>query len=317
MKKRITLIGLSLFALLAGCSKQNLSDKKENFSDKGISYSFRLPKNWTTQEQFKHLYNEAAVFGAQDEKSKSDMFIRTTEKRESDVDKFKEKTKKELLKTYDLKEVYVENFEANGCPVIAYTFNGRFDKQTVFVHNFYVLTKQRVVEFTFYSAANGAYEKRAEIFEESVKTLVEEEEVAATETSSEEQSNQKIENTQFSFAFSGYKVLTNSTGSRLLIVRYVFTNKEKEAIAPDVWNSLVTAEQDGKELKLGSVSEEESSSDLSYLLQVAKLPIKKGESVESAAIYELNDSSMSNISMSFDSKEFKDQKPFVISIENK
>ncbi|MEI5990869.1 hypothetical protein A5881_002374 [Enterococcus termitis] len=317
MKKGRRIIILCLFIVLAGCSKQNLSETNEDFSDDDYNYTFQLPKGWRSQEEYKNLYNETAIFGAEDKNSKSYMFIRTTKKNETNVAKFKQKTEKALKKAYDLKDIYDETFEVDDFPVIAYTFQGSYDNENVFVHDFYVILDQQVVEFTFYSALEGNYEKRADRFAESVRTFsIVDRKSKTTESLPSNSNNQIIKNEEVSFTLTGYKIVTGPQNKRLLIIRYVFANNMDKPNFPNMWNTVVHVEQDGKELKESSITENEEASDLGYLLKVGKSPVSKNDSVESASVYELIDSSTADVLFIFDDNQFKDSKPIHLPIRN-
>lgn len=317
MKKVRAIIILCLFMLVAGCSKQTLSGTKAKFSDDEYNYTFQLPKGWKSQEDYKTLYNEAAIFGAEDDNSNSYMFIRTTKKNEADVDKFKQKKAKELKKAYDLHDIYEETFKVADFPVVAYTFQGAYDNEIVFVHDFYVMLDQKLVEFTFYSATEGNYEERAKRFEESVKTLSEEvKTIKTTESLSPNSNNQKVENNEAAFTLTGYKIVTASENKEVLIIRYIFKNKQDTPTAPNMWDSVVQIEQEGKKLSKSSLTESEEATDLSYLLEVGKTPISKNESVESASVYDLPSSTLSDIIFTFDQEKFEESEPIHLLIKN-
>lgn len=317
MKKRIGIIILCLFILLTGCSKQKRSEHNASFSDDEYNYSFQLPKGWKSQEEYKNLYNEAAIFGAEDENSKSNMFIRTTKKNEADVEKFKQKTKKELKKIYELKDIYEESVEVEDFPAVAYTFQGSYDNEIVFVHEFYIILDQKVVEFTFYSATEGNYENRADSFVESVQTFhIIDQKNKTTETVSTNSNNQKIKNEEVSFTLTGYKIISGPEKKRLLIIRYVFANNLDKPNYPNLWSTVVRVEQGGEELKESSITESGEASDLEYLLKVGKRPVSKNDSVESAAVYELVGSSTSDVLLIFDADQFEESKPIHLPIRN-
>lgn len=316
MKKTIVTIILGGLLVITGCAKSSLEETREHFSDKGFTYSFQLPKDWDAQEEYQSLYNPKAVFGAEDQNSKSYMFIRTKETSEVNSEKLKEQTKQELKKNYKLAGLEAETFKVNNLPSFVYIFQGIYNQEEVIIYDFYVILDQRIVELTFYSAVSNNVEKQAESFKKSVKTLLEERKtVDTTDEPMETSTNLKIENEAVSFTLTGYKMISDTEEKRLLIVRYLFLNKQSDPVQPNVWNSLVTAKQDGQELALSSVTESQEASDLSYLLQVGKTAIGKDDLVQTAVVYEQLGSSMSDISINFDQTAFKDHEPIILPIK--
>ena len=241
------------------------------------------------------------------------MFIRTRKNSEIDHEK---QIEQELKENYELDDLEVETFKSNERSVLLYKFQGLYNHEEVSIHDFYVVLNQRMVEFTFYSPANSNDTKQVELFKQSVTTLNEEKSTEAkTSESMEENTDLKIENDAVSFTLTGYKMITGTEEKRLLIIRYLFLNKQTEPSMPNIWNSIVTAKQDGQALTVSSITESEEVSDLSYLLQVGKTAIGKGDLVQTAVVYELPDSSMSDISFTFDQATFKDQTPIILPIK--
>lgn len=302
---------------LAGC-KQKLSDEKEKFDGAGISYEMKLPSSWEVQKDYKEKYNEAASFGAKDKKSNSDMFVLINKKAGMDLKDFGDKTRTELSEAYgykDEKELYMNTFELNKFPVYKYTVYSTFKEKQVWGHLYYVETEHSLVQLIFYSADDSNYEKRAEIIDESVRSLVETsyKDVAdepVKDNTSEE--TVEIKNNQLTFSIKGFQVLDIKNDNKIASVRFEMTNNSEEEISAERWLQLVKAKQNEEELKSTGLPEAKRGTVMDTQFSKQKEMVKPGESIETLVLYELLDEDP--VILSFDQEAFKDQEDMVLDI---
>lgn len=67
----------------------------------------------------------------------------------------------------------MNSFELNGGKGYKYTVQTRIDNKKSWLHLYYVETESGMVRFDFYPADDGKHKKRAEIIDESVRSLKE------------------------------------------------------------------------------------------------------------------------------------------------
>ncbi|MBO0466148.1 DUF5067 domain-containing protein [Enterococcus plantarum] len=320
MKKRISVLYLFVICciLLIGCSDK-LSEKKETFEGQGITYQFKLPAKWNKIESFKDTINKNAVFGAEDTNSNSTMFIMTYLKSTVELKDFASKTRVELQKRYNYKElegVYMKEYEINKHKAIKYTLNTTYKQQDVWAHFYYVETEHGFVELIFYSANDGSYEKRSLIIDESVDTLVETKSTKNSETTDStentDESNLEVKNDRLTFTMDGVMTLIEDDKSKKLVLRYQLTNLSDEQLIPKEVQSYITATQNGTKLEPTEISDASQDLDLKELIQAGEKTIAKEEKIESVWVFSLLDSS--NVTLTFDQDQFKDQNPQLVDL---
>lgn len=318
MKKRtcsfIFVFLMSIF--LSGCTTK-LSDKKSTFDAKGIDYEFQLPSTWKKTDDFKQVYNQAAVFGAVDSKSNSTMFVTGERKDQVVLKNFGERMRKEVAKLYGYKkteDVYMKEFELNGKKAYKYTVKTIFEKRTVWLHLYYVETKSGMIRFDFYSIDDGDYEKRAKIIDQSVRSLKETSDKGETDTVGEEDTI-TFENDAIALKIVGIMHLKGDNDTKLLALRYSVTNKSDQSISANQWDSLVRLTQQETDLSGAELPKENAMLDLPKLLAQKDVTLSKGETVESVSLYTLKDTS--NVELIPSDKEFPNTKPIQLTVPNK
>ncbi|WP_086314549.1 hypothetical protein A5821_002129 [Enterococcus sp. 7F3_DIV0205] len=299
--------------LLTGCSK-NLSKEATTFSGQGVTYEINLPSSWKTDEAGKEAYNRQAVYGGEDTKSNSHVFILTYLKSEVNRQDFAKKTRVELQKRYNYKElsgVYMQEYQINKQPAVKYTLNTKFKDKDVWAHFYYVETSHGFVEMIFYSANDGDYKERSKIIDASVETLVEKDAKAGDSLTTEQTEDSeggdeiKIENENMSILIDGVMKLPDGDKNSLLVIRYRFTNKKEEAMIPEENQKLITATQAEQVLTKGNLSKENPELDVKELIKKGAEPVEKDQMVEAAFVYELaNDDK--RVVLNFSKEEFKD-----------
>ncbi|MBO0445105.1 hypothetical protein IGJ55_000294 [Enterococcus sp. AZ170] len=287
MKQRIIALIFSglLFLTLTGCQKGQLEKANETFTADDSEYSFKLPKGWKVEKEYKETFNEAAVFGAEDSNSRSEMFVRAQPSKPLDEQELKQETKESLLAFYKLEAGEVESFDVDGLPAIHYLMPSVYKKKAVWLDMYFVTTKTHLVNFQFYRPRDNSAEKQKQVIYESVKTL-KQLRGSQTLTSSSQQkgakNNQKLENQRVAIQLTGNKIVGNQ-----LILRYVITNKTSEDLIPvDEWQQMFSVTEAGEHL---AITEQPKADDteLDYLLKQNKQRLPANESIESAVVYTL------------------------------
>ncbi|OJG99286.1 hypothetical protein RV18_GL001354 [Enterococcus termitis] len=298
---------------LSGCQSFSLQKEEESLYVNSSEYYFKLPMNWSIEEDPQKELNEDAKFGASDTKSNSVMFIRTQHAEGIDEKKMKSNVEKYLKNYYDLNSMKKASFKVGDLPVLSYVFKSSYKKKPAWAQMYYVLSENNIVEFVFYSPVDNSEEKRKQVFEEVVKTLREKVD-AETVASSEEKTTayNRFETEDMSIYLSSYKVEKQDANS-ILVIRYVFTNKGKESLVPsEQWNKLIVASQNDKELQVFN-NEDITDTELSYLLSRGNEEAKKGKTVESAVIYYLHDEA-ETVTFTFNQSLLAGREPLVLDI---
>lgn len=316
MMKRKIVILLSLLLLATGCTAK-LSEKEETFSDKGIDYSIQLPDTWETNEESKTVYGEGAVFSASDTKSNSSMYISTQRLESVDLKDFASKTKEQLAKTYNyenVEDLYMNEFEVDGRAAYKYTAFTRFGEKEVWAHLYYIETENGFVQLVYYSADDGSYKKRAEIIDESAKSL---KQIKVTQESWEETTDSssntvvdddslKVANDTCEFGIKGARVLETKDKKQLLIIRYSIRNLGEAIITPQVFNEWIQAKQGEAVLQKAELPDSEKTTEEGLLVQQQETEISKNMTVDTLAIYELNDTD-TTVLLDFSDEQFPGQ----------
>ncbi|MBO0446716.1 hypothetical protein IGJ55_002221 [Enterococcus sp. AZ170] len=289
-KKKLYLI-LVLLIFISGCSAK-LSKKKESFEGKGIEYTFQLPSTWEKSLDYKVTYSNEAIFGAKDTKSNSTLVVMAERKESMDLTDFGNRIRKELKKQYNYKDeadIFMKEFNVGKYKGYKYTLDTTFDKRESWLHLYYIETAHGMVQLNYYSAKDGNYEKRAEIIDDSARSVKEKKDNGAE---SETEDEIVFQNDDFSLTLTGVMNVTGETGQKLLALRYTVVNKTKDqAIKADKWDSLIQATQNGKQLVEGKLANDNSILDIPKLIEQKTKEIPAGNSLEGVSLYELKDDS--------------------------
>ena len=303
-----------LFIFLAACQNNRLSDVDVSFESKDLSYTFRLPKDWETEEDYQNVFNKAAVFGAVDTNSISRMFIRTEQYEENvSEEKLKQAAKEQLEKYHEELTAEPEVFQANDYTGVYYKGEDLYKRKPVWLHLYFVAVGNQVVEFQFQSPKDQSDKKRQELFRQSVQSIAVEskgQESSAKESQALVQTPKKAENDQLSFQITGQKVAKQKNGETVLIIRYVCTNKGEEAIVPEKrWQKAVTVQQGAATLNVT----DDLGEEVSYLRQAGSESLAASKTVEAAAVYSLPDET-ANIRLVFAKDLFPNKEALELTI---
>lgn len=274
--------------LLTGCTGK-LSEVVDDFSDGSIQYSVQLPQTWTVSTDPTEQFNAEAVFGSEDSKSNSYLFVLTKEKTAVELDGLGERTREELQERYnldDVEDVPMEEFEVAGRPAYKYTLETVYEGKQVWLYFYYVETEHSLVQFVVYSAADNQADSRSELIDQSVKTLKETGVEAETEATAEQII---IKNEQLVFDINGILALEEG-GKSFVAVRYKLTNLgSEESVTPSMWAELMQVSQGEQQLSLADNPADAKRLDFTELVENQERIVAKGEVVESVVFYELKD----------------------------
>lgn len=310
MKQMTQLIILCFFLLTSvGCQKYDLMNEEEQFSTDGSSFSFRLPSGWQVEKDYKEVFNEAALFGAEDTNSRSVMFIRAQKSEQLNEQQLVTQTKTALKQYYLVDEVEEETFQIANFSAVYYPLKSVYDNRAVWLDNYFIATETHVVEFLFYRPRQGGTEGQQEIIRQSVETLKQLETTASSEEKREEITEQKVTTDMLSIQLTGHKIQGDK-----LILRYVLTNNsEKQLIPLKEWEELMEVTEAGSLLDITKVTDE-SDSELTYLQERSSQRLPAGDSVETVVVYELQQD-QGDITIQADEQRINGDKPVVLKIE--
>ncbi|WP_395321175.1 DUF5067 domain-containing protein [Levilactobacillus parabrevis] len=90
------------------------------------------------------------------------------------------------------------------------------------------------------------------------------------------------------YDLTGTDVTASATANRnLFVIYYTVTNQQSKAIVPsDLWESSVTAKQDGKKLGTGNLAFTTSQTKDNDLLNNTVMPVKPGKTAKGLAMFE-------------------------------
>lgn len=311
-KKRLYMMMLFLF-VLSGCSAK-LAEEKAVFDGSGYHYEFQLPDSWKQQEAsvYKNNFGEAAVFGAEDEKSDSFMYVLTFPKEEIELEGFGEKTREELQKVHgykNIEDIFMKEYEVNGYPAFKYTVNTNFKDESIWAHFYYLVTEHSVVQINFYSADDRNYEKRVEILNESADSLREvgEAETTATADSSAETAGSSLytENDSLRFDVTGYRKITVDD-QEYLAVRFKIMNKTDTVVTPALWYEKAILTQGETKLVQADFPEGAEAGNLKELAVTNDEEVLKGQEQEGLAFYKVSsDKNERIVKVQFNEDEFE------------
>lgn len=310
-KNGLRILVLLLF-ILSGCSAK-LADEKTTFEGAGHQYEFSLPDTWKQQEPsvYKKNYGETAVFGAEDEKSDSFMYILTFPIDEVVLEGFGEKTREDLQKVHGYKnseDIFMKEYEVNGYPAFKYTVNTFYKDDSIWVHYYYIVTENSLVQINYYSADDRNYEKRVEILNESADSLKEigEATIETEESTSEIESNSLYtENDLLRFDVTGYRKITVAD-QEYLAVRFKIMNKADTAVTPALWYEKTTLKQGENKLAQAEFPDDAEAANLKELAVTNKEPVLKGQEQEGLAFYKVSsDENERIVKVMFNENEFE------------
>ncbi|MFD2305197.1 DUF5067 domain-containing protein [Enterococcus termitis] len=292
-KKRIMIPIVLLLIVFSGCSAK-LADKEESFKAKGIEYTIQLPSTWETTTDFKVKYSNEAVFGAQDTKSNSTLVVMGERKETVELDDdFGKRMRKELKTQYNYdkeSEIYMKEFKIGKYKGFKYTLDTMFEKRSTWLHLYYIETEHGFLQLNYYSANDGGHEKRAEIIDQSARSV---KEIADSGNESSAESEEVVfKNETVSIELTGVMNLEGEGDKKLLALRYTVKNtSEKTAVTAGLWDEAIQVTQQGKELKEGKLPKSNTILDIPKLIEQKKNEIQVGKTGESVSLYELTDTS--------------------------
>ncbi|WP_086312451.1 hypothetical protein A5821_000148 [Enterococcus sp. 7F3_DIV0205] len=292
MKKKIIGLGFILLLVLSGCSAK-LSEKKESFDGKGIDYTFQLPSTWEKSLDYKVAYSNEAIFGAKDMKSNSTLVVMSERKESIDLTDFGKKIRKELKKQYNYKnesDIFMKEFKVGKYKGYKYTLDTLFDKRATWLHLYYIETAHGMVQLNYYSAKDGNYEKRAEIIDESARSVKEVKDNGPKADTEDEEI--VFENDELTLSLTGVMNVVGEAEQKLVALRYTITNKSKEqSIKADKWDTTIKVTQNGKTLTQGKIAQDNTILDIPKLIEQKNEIIPQEGSLEGVTLYELKDDS--------------------------
>ncbi|WP_321385912.1 hypothetical protein [uncultured Enterococcus sp.] len=320
-KKQIMYFMTIILLVLSGCEAK-LSDKVETFDSDSSVYQFQLPSTWEKRAEadYQAEFGSRAVFAAVDKQSNSQMFVQASPKETLDMTDFGDATRENLQKIYgysNLEDIYMTDYEVNGNQVYKYTLNGYYKDESVWVHSYYVLTENEVLEFVFYSADDNRYEDRVKIIDQSVDTVERKEEKAGSATSdsaaettqeSSEIPETAVENEQLSFNVTGYRKITIEDQA-YLAVRFSVLNNGDEALKPKIWYDKVNVKQGDSVLKQADFPDNDEAGNLKVLAEDNNKSLEKGESSAGLAFYSLLSDKEDTVYVEFLESEFEQREP--------
>lgn len=302
--------------LLSGCSLA-LADDTTQFSKDGFSYEITLPESFEAVKDFDERFHQEAAFGAEDTKSYSSMFVRVYPKEAVQFTNFLEKKQEELSKQYGYtngKKVYATEFDMNDLQAYKFTVFTTFEDKQVWAHLYYVATAHGLAQIVFYSADDNAYEKRAEIIDQSVRTLKETAYTQPTESTTEEDTKKTgmhVQGNELSFDITGCRTLT-SGNERFFVIRYQTQNHTANDVTPAIWQEMVTAKQGETTLAVVPLPDSEQATEAWQLFAQQNEVIAPEKTLESVVVYALAD--QTEIALSFDATQFPNQKTTYLSV---
>lgn len=305
---------LLLIFPLSACQKFSLSNQSSSFETATHLYTFQLPEGWESVEEYQTEFNRAAVFGALDTQSTGRMFVRNYDEAGLSKETLKKWSKQQLSE--EMKEVEPTFVETGDFPCVSYRFQGKFKRREMWIHLYYVATKEAVIEFYYYTPKDQSEEKRETLLQQSIASLDEEKRAEATEESVEVVTG-RVENEQLRLQLLGGESTELSDGSQWLIVRYICENKGEAAIYPkQEWEKLVVVSQEGEGLtQLSEIQQEELAEDTQFLIEEGQKEIITGKISESVSIYKLKSESLP-IKVTFDSEVFPEAEPVQLHLKN-
>lgn len=102
------------------------------------------------------------------------------------------------------------------------------------------------------------------------------------------------------YDLTGTNVTASATANRnLFVIYYTVTNRQSKAIVPsDLWESSVSAKQDGKKLSTGNLAFTTSQTKDNNLLNNTVMPVKAGKTAKGLAMFEPKNSDPVSVTFS-------------------
>lgn len=312
-KNKLFLVLTTLF-LLSGCQGYSLSDKQQHFSTEQNTYRFQLPKKWEKDPNYQRHYNKETVYGAEDTNSVATLAIRSrgTAKNEA---AFAESIQKLLQEVYGEKKK-IQLSKIGEYPMAEYLVQSRVENKMRWVHLYYVLAGDEIIEFQFKTPQDHRDKKRTEVLKKSVRSLKwKKQEKQKKKNPLEDQALNEADNDQINLQLTGYK-FTQVSGQNLLFVRYTCTNKGENPIIPeDTWKQAVTLTQNEQPLQVYQGAAPEPVEELTFLKKQSQVEIGKDGAVETAQFYQLA-SPTETVKVTFNQKQFPNKEAIWLKAEN-
>lgn len=228
IRKQNYIVSMLLFLLfMSGCG-QKLSEKEASFTGNSLEYTIQLPDSWKKTTNYQTKFNESAVFGAEDTKSKSQLYVLVDRKNKINTKEFGKEMQQEIAIRYGYKkasDIYFKEEKKEDKTFYKYTLRTNFDKQNVWLHLYYVESANGMVQVVIYSANDGNYKKRSEMLHESLLTLQEIKDLG------EDESFEKpilFENQKISLELIGVMPIQSNQNNQMVALRYKVTNKHRK-----------------------------------------------------------------------------------------
>ncbi|MCB5952511.1 hypothetical protein LI951_10580 [Enterococcus sp. BWT-B8] len=287
---RVLVVFCLLLLILTGCGQGKLSAETVSFTGNEIAYRFSLPEKWEAVEAYKEVFNQAAVFGAEDSQSTARMFIRVEEVPGLAKEDLIETTQTTLEELYSVEgSMTPTEFEVGEWPGVYYLAESTYKKRKMWVHLFYVATDTNLVEFQFYSPDDQSDAKRKALFEQSVQTL-KETGVATTDTSEGATTGNDLgtmNNDIVDLQITGYKQVDWTTEEDLLVLRFTCVNVSTASFSPkEQWSKGIKATAGSTPMTLVSLMDlGELDSEIKTLLEAGEDSLEAGKTREAAVVY--------------------------------
>lgn len=315
MKKKWNYLCLILaisVSFLAGCSKEPIEKQKETVEGSGLTYTFQLPKYWKKQENFTEQYGKQAVFGAQDGKSNSGMFVLIFPKKDVEKKEFGKRTQSELANRNGYKkaeDVYMKEYTVNKQKAFKFTFETTVASKRSWAHFYCLFTENGVIQFMFYSANDTSYKDRVKLIDASVETVKQtayDAEVAAKEAEKEHGQEITLEKKDhYRVMITGLGKMSGDDEKELVMLRYTLTNQDKDVIQPASWEESIQIKQGSQLLKPASIPKKNTSYEVEELVRNGMSNLEPNQTIEGVLLYELSgkESLQLQLNEGIDSKE--------------
>lgn len=296
------IILLAFCGLFGGCSAETLEKDSKTVEGEGITYTFRLPKGWKKQENFQDRYGRQAVFGSEDTRSNSGMFILIFSKDKIDRAGFGEETRKELAQKngyQEVNDVYMKEYKINEVPAYKYTFETKFNGKKMWAHFYCIFSENGVIQLMFYSADDANYKKRVERIDEAVST-VKETGFDQTNVSSEANENRDeitLNHNQFVVTMTGIAKISSDIKQPLLVIRYEYKNKSGEKKIPHHWADFIQVKQENQLLQEANFPTKSKAYEIKELVENSNQEVLPNETIQGVLLYELR--STETVQMTF------------------
>lgn len=243
------------------------------------------------------------------------MFIATKSKNDVDLKDFGKKTREQLSEAYNYEkvaDVYMKEFKINKYKAFKFTVFTKFKDKDSWAHIYYIETKDSLVQLMYHSADDSNYKKRAEIIDESARSLVET--GKSDKPSSDDAEENTAKNDKLSIKVTGYKLIENEKNNNLLAVKYELTNFQETPVQASLWSSIVTANYNDEKLEQTSLPTSEETSEIGELVKQSTKDVGQNQSIEAVVIYQLNNTD-GTVTLHFSDEEFPNQAEITLDLK--